>query len=283
MSHKRILMTVDSTTTGKQAYFAGRARAIANKLQADINQLQVKPHISPYGCSGIVASICSLGSSETSTEVKSWVADTNEISTLTRNVVEQLQVDLVVTTEHKPEYVFLHRNDDKALLRQLAHDTLFIKNSEADYQHICCVVDLNKANAAQLVVKAKAFADEVQANLQLFYVIDHYPCHGHELLSQVEIDYEINECLQAYQQELAIFAAEYGITAENCAVKIGCLKESIVQQVEQQAIDLLIVGNCQHLRLAKIVPSTAAKLIHQVNCDVLAVFLPTAANSKVLH
>ncbi len=276
MTQKRILMAMD--TTDKQSHFVERASTIAKQLHADFNRLQLKPHVSPYGCDGVIASVKSLNEGRAKSVLKNFIAGSTESAAVTRDIAEQLNIDLIVTTEHKSEYFFINRNVDKFLLRQLLRDTLFIKNKVTDYRQVCCVVDLDQENINQIVSKAKMFADQFQADLHLLYSVEHYPCLGHELLTPEELEYEMREYLRAYHEKFNNIAEQFAIPSNQCVIKIGDLISTVKNYSEQNAIDLLMVGNQQHFGLGKMAPSTAAKLLHNVSCDLLALFL-----AKTLH
>lgn len=283
MSHKRILVAIDAVTACKELSIAQRAHAIALQTGAEMCSLKIEPNLAACGMGGAIASLTELESvihSELG-DIKSSTFERGDHIWLTDQLAEQVHADLVVTAEHTSESLLLNRDDDKALLRNAHQDMLFVKNGTQSYQQILCLVNIEHKNASILIKKAKQFADEVNAQLSLAYVIGAYPYAGLELLGQREVICEEEDYLQTCADHLQRIAEPFDIPTQRQHIRVGKLVPIIKQQINALQADLLIMANQHQLGLRKLGRSLPAKMIHQVECDLLAIYCDDRVDEKL--
>lgn len=274
MTHRRILMAIDAATVCKTANIQHRVEAIAKHTGAQINTLQIKSNSLAHGMRGAFASLANIEHAIhfEPEKVASHVCERGDPVVLTNHFAQNVAADLVVTAEHISEKFLLNRDDDKALLRNAHHDMLFVNSNVQEYKTALCLVNIEHKNADQLILKAKRFADEMNADLHLAYVIGTYPYAGLEHLGQDEARREEEDFLRTCSDKLQLLAEVCDIPSNNQHIRVGKMTPIIKQTIYTSQADLLIMANQQQHGLRRFSPSLPAKMIHQIECDVLAIY-----------
>lgn len=284
MTHKRILMAIDAITACKGSGIHQRAEVIAQHTGAEINTLHIAPNLAAYGMGGALASLTDVEPAmnfETN-EIHSPTSERGDLVLLTETRAEEMAADLVVTAEHTAESLWFNRDDDKALLRHAHQDMLFVKKGGHDaYQQILCLVNIDHKNASMLIRKAKQFANEMNAPLNLAYIIGAYPYAGLEHLGLGEVACEEEAFLRTCKETLQQLAEPFDISLERQHVRVGKRTLIIEQEIRILQADLLIMANQQQHGLRKFAPSIPAKTLHHVECDLLAIYLEERTNQNL--
>lgn len=270
MSHKRILMAVDSVTTEKQHHIHQRAHYLAASTGAVLNKLLVESHFSAIGMAGAIASLSEMNHA---VSVDDCIVEHGDHVYVTDQVASDMGIDLVVLAEHSMRSPLLSRDDDKALLRNAHQDILFVKNSVKDYQDIVCVLDVFQRNARGVLKKAKQFAKDANASLHVVHMIGRYPHAGLEHLNQADLLCEEEEFIQSCHDRLQGLAKTFEIANEHQHVCVGNSIVHIKQELAAISADLLIMANAPHHHFGKADSLLPAKVVHDIDCDLLALYV----------
>ncbi len=140
------------------------------------------------------------------------------------------------------------------------------------YQNILLAVDFSKASAC-VAQRAMQLASEGR-QLTVLHVVEYLPVldfSGDPMaMTPLAIDEEL--LVEDAKQSLQRFVDKHlqGIKVVQ-QVKVGTPKLDILQTIEKQNIDLLVIGSHGRHGLARLLGSTAAAVINDCPCDVLAV------------
>ncbi len=91
-----------------------------------------------------------------------------------------------------------------------------------------------------------------------------------EMTFPVEVEQEL---LQASKSWLETTASNIGVNRSNCFVLEGDIKPEIIKKANDLKADVIVVGNHQKHGLALFFSDTADSLLHQIDCDLLAVHI----------
>lgn len=138
------------------------------------------------------------------------------------------------------------------------------------YKNILLAVDLHPSCDELTAKKALAIAQGMQAQLYIVHAIEHINAYGMAQAYPTVIDLEEQMAKEA-QQALVSFASQFGIAADHQYIEIGSPKMVILNKAEEIKADLIIVGSHGRHGLALLLGSTANAVIHNAQCDVLAV------------
>jgi universal stress protein A len=149
-----------------------------------------------------------------------------------------------------------------------------------NYQTILVAVDFS-AHSEQALSRAKQLADIYSADLQVLHVteIPTYP-----VLEDIAItglpgiwsDDVADKVQKAALTRLVKMAEKEAISASACQVIVGTPKQDIVKQAELKKVDLIVVGRRGASIIQRLIGSTADTILHNAQCDVLAVNLGDA-------
>ncbi len=141
------------------------------------------------------------------------------------------------------------------------------------YQNILLAVDFSKA-AASVAQRAVRLADVGGAKLMLLHVVEYLPIldFSGDPMAMTPMVVDDDLLLDNARQSLQSFVDEHldDIEVEQ-QVCIGLPKLDILRVVEEQEIDLLVIGSHGRHGLARLLGSTAAAVLNDCPCDVLAV------------
>jgi universal stress protein A len=79
------------------------------------------------------------------------------------------------------------------------------------------------------------------------------------------------EAIQQAKAQLAEFATQFGIDADNVLVRVGAPAYEIRAAAEELDVDLIVIGTHGKHGLGLLLGSTANAVLHGVPCDTLAV------------
>ena len=122
--------------------------------------------------------------------------------------------------------------------------------------------------------RAVELAERFDARLSLLHVVEQIPVDlSDELMitPPVEPDPQLLDDARAALDRLA---RTLNRPDASCQVETGFTKEEILRVVQDQAVDLLVLGRHSRHGLALLLGSTARSVMNDCPCDVLAVNLP---------
>lgn len=141
------------------------------------------------------------------------------------------------------------------------------------YQNILLAVDFSKA-AASVARRAVRLADVGGAKLTLLHVVEYLPVldFSGDPMAMTPMVIDDDLLLDNARQSLQSFVDEHlSDVAVEQQVCIGLPKLDILRVVEEQKIDLLVIGSHGRHGFARLLGSTAAAVLNDCPCDVLAV------------
>jgi universal stress protein A len=140
----------------------------------------------------------------------------------------------------------------------------------AVYQHILAAVDLGE-NSTKVLQHAAPLAEICDARLTVLHVVNYIPAS--------DIDYLIppaeandNKLIETARLRLHELLEREALTSGvETMIVSGRAKVEIARVAEEQHADLIVVGAHGRHGLAGVLGSTAERVLHRVNCDVLTV------------
>ena len=141
------------------------------------------------------------------------------------------------------------------------------------YHKLLVAVDFSDA-AEQVIKCAAQLAKEQGASIVLLHVVEYLPpmdFAGDPLVApMMNIDESV--FVERAEQSLQQFVDQHlaGVCLEQ-RVRVGIPKFEITETIEELAVDLLVIGSHGRHGLARLLGSTAAAVLNECPCDVLAV------------
>ncbi|QBZ83746.1 universal stress protein UspA [Hydrogenovibrio crunogenus] len=145
------------------------------------------------------------------------------------------------------------------------------------YQTVLVAVDFSQ-HSEKAIARAKQLAAMYEAELQLLHVIEEpmYPIYDDISLSATPNAWfpDMLENLQkAATEKLTHLAETNQIPATSCHTLTGFPKTQIVDYANQIQADLIVMGRHGMSFFDKLIGSTTDSVLHQAQCDVMAVTL----------
>lgn len=142
----------------------------------------------------------------------------------------------------------------------------------AKYNRILLALDFHGDNA-DIIEKGQDLAKSNDAELFLIHVNEPlaiaYAADGMSWSDQV-VSLEASLRKEA-QTKMSEVASKLGVKADNCVIREGKPSSEIHRVVEDNDIDLIVMGTHGQSGLQLLLGSTANSVLHGVTCDVLAV------------
>jgi universal stress protein A len=138
-----------------------------------------------------------------------------------------------------------------------------------DYS-ILVALELSKEGDAPIIAKAKKFQQENKAKMVLVHAVEHMSNYGAAYGVSAGVDIE-EELIKEAEQAMQNLGKELSIPKEQQIIRIGPAKQVILEEAEQQKSDLVIMGSHGRHGVRLLLGSTANAVLHNANCDVLAV------------
>lgn len=137
------------------------------------------------------------------------------------------------------------------------------------YRHLILGLDLHPECDLTLVRKAKDLAQLFGAQLTVVHAVEHLNTYGVGQAYPGILNIE-EELLSLATKELAKVGEEMNIAQEHLVVQLGSPKIVLFHQVQVKNADLIVVGSHGRHGLGLLLGSTANAVLHNSNCDVLA-------------
>ncbi len=145
------------------------------------------------------------------------------------------------------------------------------------YAHLLAAVDFSP-HSEYAVARAVELARHYDARLSLLHVVEYisYPYYDYDLLMSEAYDF-VEEEQQAYDRALERMN---GVVAQLDYAKLhhevlwGEAEQTILSYAEAQKVDLIVLGSHGHHGLARLLGSTASRIVKRAEKDVSVVHLP---------
>ena len=139
------------------------------------------------------------------------------------------------------------------------------------YQHVLAAVDMSQ-HSQLVIASATDVARRCDAKLSLLHVIqgqltlvEQENYFSHQVIgAEMEVEEKIRQAM------LSLVPNDL-INVQQASVLSGSVKHEVSQFVQDNTIDLLVIGTHGHHGIGNLMGSQANALLHVATCDVLAV------------
>ncbi len=139
-----------------------------------------------------------------------------------------------------------------------------------DYRHLLAAVDLT-VESDQVAQRAVALRDKCGARLSLVHVVEYVPmAYSGDLALPDDFNLE-QELLEVARRRMAELGERLGVAEADRYVTLGSTAKEILRVVQEQGMDLIVLGSHGRHGLAMLLGSTANAVLHHAECDLLAV------------
>ena len=139
-----------------------------------------------------------------------------------------------------------------------------------DYRHLLAAVDLS-AESDQVAHRAVALRDKCGARLSLVHVVEYVPmAYSGDLALPDDFNLE-QELLEVARRRMVELGERLGVAEADRYVALGSTAKEILRIVQEQGMDLIVLGSHGRHGLAMLLGSTANAVLHHAECDLLAV------------
>ncbi len=140
------------------------------------------------------------------------------------------------------------------------------------YQRIVIAVDFSPA-CKQVLTRGIELATQNQAAVFLVHVVEFLPPidFGYEPIIVPDWYSNEEEIVKQAEESLAQLANEHSINTDHTIVLTGIPKTEITQHARDKQADLIVIGSHGRHGIQRILGSTAYPVLHNAECDVLAV------------
>jgi universal stress protein A len=145
-----------------------------------------------------------------------------------------------------------------------------------EYRHLLAALDLSEESDTVLQ-RCVGLRDGFGARLSLVHVVEYVPmAYSGDLALPEDFNLE-QELLGVARQRMDAVGERVGVPAGDRHVALGVTAREVLRVVEDQGVDLIVVGSHGRHGLALLLGSTAGAILHHASCDVLAVRIAAAA------
>ncbi|MFW6093143.1 MAG: universal stress protein [Pseudomonadota bacterium] len=213
-----------------------------------------------------------LSAADISTEVV-W---TDDIAGWVAEHVDQAGTDLVVKSVHHSESL-LHTPLDWRLLRECQAPLLLVSTRRgARSGNVLATVDLTSTDAeherlnSRVLDAASRFAELEDARLHCVHAVEVYGSFEDlEFFDTPVMEKKARDDARARLEEML---APYGVARSHIHAPTGKVGQAVAEVAREIDADLLVVGTGAHRGLgARLLGSSAEKILTRAHCDVLAV------------
>ncbi len=139
-----------------------------------------------------------------------------------------------------------------------------------DYRHLLAAVDLS-VESDQVAQRAVALRDKCGARLSLVHVVEYVPmAYSGDLALPDDFNLE-QELLEVARRRMVELGERLGVAETDQYVVLGSTAKEILRIVQEQGMDLIVLGSHGRHGLAMLLGSTANAVLHHAMCDLLAV------------
>jgi universal stress protein A len=140
----------------------------------------------------------------------------------------------------------------------------------ADYRKLLVAIDLS-GESDRVIEKALSIVDGDSARVSLIHVVEPvaaaYPIDAYAInMSELQ-----EESMRLSAQRLTEFADKYVISTEGRYTAVGSAATEIRSKADEIGADLIVIGSHGTSGWKLLLGSTANKVLHGANCDILTV------------
>lgn len=143
------------------------------------------------------------------------------------------------------------------------------------YHRVLIAIDFSAA-CQQVLQRGIDIANYNKADIYLVHVVEYLPPldFGYEPI--IVPDWHSNEeaIHQQAKKSLSEIASEHGISSDKLSILTGTPKMEIIRYADEHEIDLIVLGSHGRHGLQRLLGSTVTPVLHNTQCDVLAVRIP---------
>lgn len=139
------------------------------------------------------------------------------------------------------------------------------------YKNVLVALELEPESDLKIVKRTQEFMRGCpQAKVWLVHSVEHLSSYGaaYGVAAGVDIDAVLKTEAEQLMERLS---SELGIPDERCVIIEGPAKHVILDEAEKVKADLIIVGSHGRHGVQLLLGSTSNSILHNANCDVLAV------------
>lgn len=141
------------------------------------------------------------------------------------------------------------------------------------YSHVLLATDLLD-ETSMVTDKAKHLVELYQAKLSVIHVVESIPIYfGNELVLPETQEIE-RQLVERATEKMTELCKTLNIPESQGHVEVGVTKLEVIDFVEQNDVDLIVLGSHSRHGLQHLLGSTARAVVNTANCDVLAVRVP---------
>ena len=138
------------------------------------------------------------------------------------------------------------------------------------YTNVLMAVDLSPGTE-HLMERAAELARFYQARLSVVHVVEYLPMTmDNEFIMPMSLEMQ-ESLLENARIQLGGLLANKGLDDVSKFVELGSAKLEILRLIDEQSIDLVVLGAHGRHGIARVLGSTANAVIHASACDVLVV------------
>lgn len=143
-----------------------------------------------------------------------------------------------------------------------------------NYKHLLLAIDLHPGCDKSLLEHGLAVAKEHAAKVSLIHAVEHLNAYGVAQAYPSVLEVE-DQLVADAKSELAKIKRNYQIDSAEAVVEVGSPKMIILDYAKEHNVDLIVLGSHGRHGLQLLLGSTANAVLHNAQCDVLAVRLKT--------
>lgn len=151
---------------------------------------------------------------------------------------------------------------------------MHVPGSGAIVNYKTILVAMDFSLAAETVGKhAKAMAEQYHANLTILHVFEYIPpiTLADDPFTPPPADFDESVALDHATAQLRRMAENLGLEKFEQHVVAGTAKHEVVRLAREHQSDLIILGSHGRHGISRLLGSTAAYVLHNAPCDVLAI------------
>ena len=137
------------------------------------------------------------------------------------------------------------------------------------YQHVLIALDLSDYSE-QLMKRAMELCETLGGSVSVVHVVEPIPAYSFGYLGVEDLEEQVSKHAT---ESVKRFAKTHHLADSQCHVMHGSTKHEIGKFIEEQKVDLLMVGSHSRHGVQVLLGSTANALMHVATCDVLSVRL----------
>ncbi|MDH5547319.1 MAG: universal stress protein [Gammaproteobacteria bacterium] len=134
---------------------------------------------------------------------------------------------------------------------------------------ILVALDLSP-ESQQVIEKAKEIAAQSGAAISVIHVVEPVITDSNYVLPDVYVDLEA-ALVDRAEKFLADLLKRNGLNSVAVFVEVGSIKGQIFQKIEQEKVDLIVMGTHGRHGIARLLGSTASAVLHGTPCDIYMV------------